>query len=198
MLESGIIFAGDKVIRDSYFNWLCDIGGARLPSTDTTYIKLFEQLHSVIFTSKIPMDKNRIEDARKLRDIFKDYTCYALYDAIETEEVSFLEVFLGIAMRMEFLMAESEDVNETYKWLWIIFNNLNLNEYSDEIYYGDPLTRPVNDVEDEVYQIIFRVINREYDENGIGGPFPLAGPKQDQRDVELWYQMNAYLNENFW
>jgi hypothetical protein len=29
----------------------------------------------------------------------------------------------------------------------------------------------------------------------VGGFFPLTHPNDDQRKVEIWYQMNAYLDE---
>ena len=39
-------------------------------------------------------------------------------------------------------------------------------------------------------------INRQYEANGEGGLFPLKGVCEDQREVEIWYQMNAYLYEH--
>ncbi len=48
----------------------------------------------------------------------------------------------------------------------------------------------------EIDDILERLIWRQYQEDGQGGFFPLAWPEQDQREVELWYQMNAYLAEN--
>jgi hypothetical protein len=33
--------------------------------------------------------------------------------------------------------------------------------------------------------------------NGTGGLFPLKMPKVNQRRVEIWYQMSAFIEENF-
>jgi hypothetical protein len=38
-------------------------------------------------------------------------------------------------------------------------------------------------------------VNREYDPDGRGGLFPLDGTHANQREVELWYQMQAYIIE---
>jgi hypothetical protein len=32
-------------------------------------------------------------------------------------------------------------------------------------------------------------------EDGTGGFFPLAWPQEDQRAVELWYQLNSFVEE---
>lgn len=53
---------------------------------------------------------------------------------------------------------------------------------------------PIN--EEAVDEILNRVIWRQYDSNGNGGFFPLRDTVIDQRDVELWYQANAYVIEN--
>jgi hypothetical protein len=42
-----------------------------------------------------------------------------------------------------------------------------------------------------------RMVARGYDENGNGGLFPLKNPKEDQRKVEVWMQLNAYIIEKF-
>jgi hypothetical protein len=41
-----------------------------------------------------------------------------------------------------------------------------------------------------------RLNRRLYTTSGYGGLFPLEEPKEDQRKVEIWYQMMAYLGEN--
>jgi hypothetical protein len=33
--------------------------------------------------------------------------------------------------------------------------------------------------------------------SGLGGMFPLEDPREDQRAIEIWYQMMAYINENY-
>jgi hypothetical protein len=38
---------------------------------------------------------------------------------------------------------------------------------------------------------------REYFPSGKGGLFPLENPREDQTKVEIWYQMHAYVMENY-
>jgi len=63
--------------------------------------------------------------------------------------------------------------------------NLDLKKYNDD----RPI--PVKKVDD----ILDRVIHRKYKANGEGGFFPLKETNNDQRDVELWYQMSEYVLE---
>lgn len=45
--------------------------------------------------------------------------------------------------------------------------------------------------------MVFKQLNsRYYKSDGFGGLFPLSNPMGDQRYVEVWYQMMAYLAEN--
>jgi hypothetical protein len=47
-------------------------------------------------------------------------------------------------------------------------------------------------------EILEKVINRTYHSSGKGGLFPLKHAEKDQTEVELWYQMNTYLVENYY
>ena len=42
--------------------------------------------------------------------------------------------------------------------------------------------------------IINRFLNREYKPNGEGGLFTIRNTKRDMRTVEIWYQLNEYIN----
>jgi hypothetical protein len=48
----------------------------------------------------------------------------------------------------------------------------------------------------KVKSILERVKNRDYETDGHGGLFPLRNPPEDQRQVELWYQMGHWMAEN--
>jgi hypothetical protein len=51
---------------------------------------------------------------------------------------------------------------------------------------------------DDILDCIDRFLSRKYDYNGVGGIFPLRkGASEDQRNVEIWYQMQSYLMENY-
>jgi hypothetical protein len=49
------------------------------------------------------------------------------------------------------------------------------------------------DDEEEVKSILDQFIWRTYDKKGAGGMFPINGPTDDQRKVEIWYQFCDYL-----
>lgn len=89
-----------------------------------------------------------------------------------------LELLIGLSRRLSF-----EEDGDSRRWFWQLLTNVNLAQYNDK----EKL--PLATV-DEVLQ---RVIWRTYNTNGIGGLFPLNNPSKDQREVELWYQMSAYL-----
>jgi hypothetical protein len=48
-------------------------------------------------------------------------------------------------------------------------------------------------IDADVYNILQKVIKRKYGMHGL--LFPLKHPAEDQRRVEIWFQMNAYLIE---
>lgn len=41
---------------------------------------------------------------------------------------------------------------------------------------------------------VTRLLNRDYEPNGKGGLFIIQDCEQDLREVEIWYQMNWYLD----
>jgi hypothetical protein len=45
------------------------------------------------------------------------------------------------------------------------------------------------------FWVLMALIYRNYSPSGRGGLFPLRHPDEDQRGVEIWYQMAAYLYE---
>lgn len=59
------------------------------------------------------------------------------------------------------------------------------------------LVSQTNDRIDDRY-IDYRIdvlLNHEYDYNGHGGLFTVDNPRQDMRHVDIWYQMNWYLQK---
>jgi hypothetical protein len=55
-----------------------------------------------------------------------------------------------------------------------------------------PLTEERSQAIDD---ILDSVIWRTYSPDGRGGFFPLNQPQEDQRKIEIWYQMNKYVIE---
>jgi hypothetical protein len=91
-----------------------------------------------------------------------------------------LELLIGLSRRLSF-----EAEGEPRDWFWDLINNLGLTHVNDQQYTAF--------VRDEIDDALERVIWRTYAKNGRGGLFPLQNVNQDQRDVELWYQLCQYI-----
>ena len=70
-----------------------------------------------------------------------------------------------------------------------MLTNLGVRDFNDDLYEKD-------NPEEEINLMLDEIIWRTYNYDGSGGLFPLREPVGDQRDVELWYQLCAYLIEN--
>jgi hypothetical protein len=152
------------------------VGDVKERDKSRTYWGLFRQMHAIEFIWLIPNDDNRVADGRDLR---REWA--GPHDILgEDPGCSFLEMLLGLSRRMAF-----EGDGHPPVWFWHLIGNLGLQECTDDVDYDEV----------EVDHRINTVIWRTYDRNGRGGLFPLRRTRKDQRDVELWYQMSAYLLE---
>ena len=79
-----------------------------------------------------------------------------------------------------------------YIWFEEILTNAGLWEFDDHQYQRDYATPSFVD------RILVRVMHRRYRADGVGGFFPLKNPREDQRGLELWYQISAYVLEKTW
>jgi hypothetical protein len=98
-----------------------------------------------------------------------------------------LELLIILSRAAAFEMDDSASA-----WFWHFIQVLDLEHFNDREYDNHP-----DHVQDAVARTLERVIWRTYKPDGRGGLFPLRNPNEDQRDVELWYQLNAYLLEQF-
>ncbi len=173
-----------KPLDELYFLWLCGQVGSvednRNPSRN--YWRLLKRLYIKEFVWIIPNDDNRAEDGRDLRsEFFSNNKVAAMDTDWFTLGCSMLELLIGLARRLSF-----EADGEPRFWFWHLVENLGLEKYNDNTYI------PEKEVDDILDQVIWRTYRR----NGKGGLFPLRKATEDQRDVELWYQLSAYLLEN--
>lgn len=172
-------------IDDRYFEWLYgQVGAITNRNPSRSYWELARQLYETPFIWTVPNDDNREGDGKELRIEFIYEKLLDELDPIWMDlDCSMLEMLIGLARRTAF--EADGDVGE---WFWIFLQNLDLRGYTDEVYDQD--------VSDIVDRILDRVNERSYRRNGAGGLFPLRNAEKDQRKVELWYQMSAYLLEN--
>lgn len=158
-----------------YFDWLIGrIGG---PEKDgVTYEKLLWQLYKTPFTYILEMDKNRTDDGLALRTQYG----YDIPDA--PPKCSVLEMMIGVAIRCEDVMYDNGRFSAGF-WFWRMIENLELGFMDDanyEPYYVEHVTN--------------RLISRDYEPDGRGGLFYISEPPDDMRNVQIWYQMNWYLD----
>ncbi|WP_300571143.1 hypothetical protein [Flavobacterium sp.] len=165
-----------------YYEWLYEQVGRQGNVKSRTHRKLLKHLYSKAFVWLIPNDDNRVEDGRELR---YEFAQAAHLQSLDAEwlglECSVLEMLIGLSRRLSFV-AEGEPRD----WFWHLMRNLGLDGFSDNQYDGY-----IIEIEEVLNQLVFRT----YLSNGQGGLFPLSYPQEDQRGVELWYQMSEYLAE---
>lgn len=100
---------------------------------------------------------------------------------------SVLEMMVGLSIRCENeLMHDSLKGDRTSVWFWIMIDNLGLDQMDD--YEFD---------EDYCNYILERFLNREYDSDGFGGPFFIHDFDGDMTNMELWYQLNFYIDSRY-
>ena len=157
-----------------YFEWLTS--QVHIPN-NKIYNDLFELMHNTEFVWTVPNDDNRVQDALDLRNDFTDLGRRKLQLAGAT----LLEVLISLSRRVAFTAGGDAEY-----WAWKLLKNLRLNRMVD------PLTvAKANRVNEIFYSLIWRTYQRD----GRGGFFPLKYTMEDQTKVEIWYQMNAYINE---
>ena len=184
-------------VEQDYFHWLCEM--VNIEQEGKCYWNLAWTLHKIAFYPLIEHDENRAYDGVELREVYLREVNYP--ECIEIDgDCSVFEMLIALSRRMEFETTDpyngdienytDSDLNDrTSYWFWEILKNLGLDKYSDEDYYyfGG---------QHEVYEIVDYMLSRSYSWNGEGGMFPLNNPTCDQRGVEIWYQMCAYLYDH--
>lgn len=167
--------------QKTYLRWLeSQLRDEHVPPTKT-YIELSHLMAEKEFVFVIAMDNNRIVDGLDLRTHFANEHNLRSNFREDLGPCSFLEVLIGLSRRMAFIAG-----GQPPGWAWQLLTNLELDRMSD------PLSRRKHI---KVQEIMDAVIWRTYSPDGMGGFFPLAWPDGDQTQVELWYQMNSYIEE---
>lgn len=142
-------------------------------------------LYTREFVWLVANDDNRVEDGKQLRHEFLEMQGDELVDHSWLElGCSMLEMLIALARRAAF-----ESDMSPVEWFGIFITNMGLDGYTDANFFKG--------VEKHIDIVLDRIIFRTYAPNGEGGLFPQIDPTQDQRDVELWYQLSEYLLERY-
>lgn len=149
------------------------------------YDTLFDVAWDWTYEYFIPHDVNRAEDGLRLRERFESESSLRLPDL---GDCCMLEFLVALSIRMDESTYDWDKPNQTSNWFWKMMFNLDLQRF-DDTYSDDPY--------DNITIAFERINHRLYNADGTdGGLFPLRRPREDQRQVEIWYQMMAYLSEN--
>jgi len=161
-----------------YLEWLKEQVGPQEQGVE--HNRLLKHLFEREFVMLVPNDDNRCADGIGLRKEFL-HSGPMLHPTQHWLELgcSVLEMLIGVARHLSFT-AEGE-VGE---WFWHLIGNLGLTRFNDRRYHAG-----------RVEEIIERLVWRQYSYDGNGGLFPLQHPQEDQREVELWFQMESYILE---
>lgn len=167
-------------LAEDYLRWLA----SQIRDDDDpakTYWGLLGVMFNKEFVWLVPNDDNRVVDGLELRREFCHAADISVDSLRDLGPCSFLEVLIGISRRLEFIGGGSAP-----GWAWQLLNNLELHRLTD------PLDRRRARKAEEILDV---VIWRRYLPNGQGGFFPLIDFDDDQTQVEIWYQMSAFVEE---
>lgn len=173
-------------LDDQYLEWLySQVASAKQRNSSRGYWVLMRQLYAKQFVWLVPNDGNRAEDGRDLRYEFFEEAGIEIDDQVSEWAnlgCSVLEMLVGLSRRLGF-----EAEGDSADWFWHLIENLELADCTDRSNFD---WEAVDDVLD-------RLVWRQYHHDGKGGLFPLKDANEDQRRVELWYQLNAYVLERY-
>jgi hypothetical protein len=169
-------------LDELYFKWLYSlVADPDIEDRSMTYWGLLNLLHRKEFEWVVPNDVNRSEDGKELRREFVEANRLEDIDGDWTElGCSVMELMVGLARRLT-----TQADGEPHYWFWMLMENLGIKRYSDA------RRLPVKKIND----VLAIAVSRNYERDGSGGFFPLMNPHRDQRKVELWYQMCAWVLE---
>ena len=170
---------------NAYRNWLVYTMRA------DSYRILFDILYDTEFTWSVPEDEHRATAGRYLRERFESETGLKCRDEWTAWPCSFLEMAIGLAYSMESILYDPSRGESTYIWFWTIMGNIGFDTLTDDVMLEGPQSKY------RFIDAVCRQVNtRTYDRYGFGGFFPLRYSPEDQRNVEMWFQMQNYIMEN--
>jgi hypothetical protein len=144
------------------------------------------------FRWSVPNDDNRAFEGKNIRDRFLEELDIDYDEDFMDEPCSMLELIIGLACRCEEIMYMQPVTNrDMHHWFWMLLENAELTAFDDDGWKKDKDDFLVD-------CLLNKIIDRTYNKNGYGGLFPMKKSRKDQRKVELWYQMNVYLVENYY
>lgn len=177
----------DGYLDCSYFDYIISL----IDSPDIyNYNVLLDILYRTDFRWSVPNDDNRATDGISIRYNYQEEFNIPMAEIEELLNVpcSVIEVICGLAIRMDEIMRDPEEPHIN-RWFWELIDNLNLLDYTDDQFKKGAWSQS------DVVKILDIFMDRTYDELGRGGLFPRNSCYKNQREIELFSQMNGYLGE---
>lgn len=178
-------------IEAQYLNWLLERTQwlERYPYTE----EVARAVYSYPFRWFIPNDDNRGIDGLSIRSNW--YQANAPGVPEPPGYCGMFEMVLALAERMENDILYDPNLGDrTAEWFWLMMGNCGVADVCGAVSIANG--RFDDDARRAVVDAMDGVIFKETNERGWGGLFPLLNPDRDQRTVEIWDQMQAYLNEH--
>lgn len=172
---------------EDYISWL--IGFVCSDSQRDIYQSLFSILLETEFYPVVERDINRGKDGLQLRYDYADQN--GLYRDFWVDDLpdycSVLEMLVALAISWDNdIVFGHKSGQRIGLWFWEMLQNLGIAEETDFDFNDSYINMCLN-----------TFINRDYGYDGVGGLFPLHDPPCDQRECEIWYQMNYYIMERY-
>lgn len=167
-----------KDLWNEYEMWLLN----RVGFHRRGYSRLMDQLHNTPFIFVLARDGNRATDGVLFREDFylEGDINSGVYD--HRDDCHVLEMLIALAIRIEEEYTGEGADGHPGIIFWEMIENLGLDLYDDQNFDSK-----------EVEYTLNRWMYREFREDGWGSIFPIKNPIRDQRDIEIWSQMNEYL-----
>ena len=180
-------------IKKEYIDYLMDRIGLEKDGDDGYYDFCRKMLDSD-FVPLVDMDSNRCCECLGLRADFEEagheYGADML-DFLLADNGTMMELLCVMAEKMQYEMADSQYEASVRKWFVELLGNCGLDRFArNEDFKKEGAGQEIDD-------ILYTVIFRDYGWDGEGGLFPLFLAQRDQRRLELVAQMNDYLAENY-
>lgn len=179
--------------QSDYFDWLCEMVCVDGRYNDESYYHLAKILFDEEFYWSLDYDDDRAADGLALRSRYR----YEGGTEYPEGTCSVLEMLIALADRMEQHLDELDGECKTPIYFWAMLENLHLEGYSDAMFESrHPDSWP--SLKRSIVSKLHHWMDRDIGYDGVGGIFPLSDPKRDQRNVDFWYQANAYILEHYY